>query len=171
MIKVPMVIDVREDLRSGREPFVRIMFALSKLAADEDLLLVAPFEPLPLYTVLERQGFGHAARMIGPDHWEVLFQRSGVKLALNEKTVTACGCGCPSNAGLKVVDLDARGLEPPQPMVAILEALTKLPEGAELRAKTDRRPVHLYAQLEERGFNGQTEESQNGYYITSIRRN
>ena len=69
-----------------------------------------------------------------------------------------------------IVEVDARGLEPPQPLVVILEALAVLPEGAELRARTDRRPMHLYGQIEQRGFIGQTEEQLDGGFITSIRR-
>ena len=68
------------------------------------------------------------------------------------------------------VTLDARGLEPPQPLVVILEALAGLPEGAEMRACTDRRPMHLYALLEQRGFTGETEEQHDGSFITTIRR-
>jgi len=68
------------------------------------------------------------------------------------------------------VTLDARGLEPPQPMVVILEALERLPAGAGLRARTDRRPLHLYALLEERGFTSETEEQHDGSFITTIRR-
>jgi uncharacterized protein (DUF2249 family) len=67
------------------------------------------------------------------------------------------------------VELDARGLEPPQPMVKILEALAALPEGGELRAHTDRRPIHLYSHLEERGFSGDSEEQNDGSFITHIR--
>jgi uncharacterized protein (DUF2249 family) len=66
--------------------------------------------------------------------------------------------------------VDARGLEPPQPMVKILEVLNTLPDGAELRAQTDRRPMHLYAHLEARGFVGQSEEQNDGSFITHIRR-
>jgi uncharacterized protein (DUF2249 family) len=66
--------------------------------------------------------------------------------------------------------LDARGLEPPEPLVKILEALTALPEGAGLRAHTDRRPMHLYAQLEERGFVGETEEQPDGSFVTHVHR-
>mgnify|MGYP001555463945 FL=1 len=55
-------------------------------------------------------------------------------------------------------------------MVKILETIATLPDGAELRARTDRRPMHLYAQLEERGFTGQTEEQGDGSFITHIRR-
>ena len=74
------------------------------------------------------------------------------------------------NADEATAILDARGLAPPQPMVVILEALTDLPEGAALRAHTDRRPMHFYALLEQRGFTGETEEQHDGSFITTIRR-
>ena len=66
-------------------------------------------------------------------------------------------------------DLDARGLEPPQPMIRILEALTGLPSGGELRARTDRNPVHLAAMLAERGFVGRTEPAADQGFLTTIR--
>ncbi|MFN7141757.1 MAG: DUF2249 domain-containing protein, partial [Limisphaerales bacterium] len=66
-------------------------------------------------------------------------------------------------------DVDVRGLEPPQPMVAILEAVSSLSPGAELKARTDRRPLHLYPQLIERGYSGQTEELSDGSFVTYIR--
>lgn len=67
-------------------------------------------------------------------------------------------------------EVDARGLEPPQPLVTILEAAATLPAGAELRARTDRRPLHLYAQLERRGLVGTTREEPDGTFLTHIRR-
>jgi hypothetical protein len=69
-----------------------------------------------------------------------------------------------------MVKVDARGLEPPQPMVVILEALARLPERAELQAQTDRRPWNLYPLLEQRGFAGATKEQHDGSFITTIRR-
>jgi TusA-related sulfurtransferase len=69
-----------------------------------------------------------------------------------------------------VVEVDARGLEPPQPMVRILEALTSLPADATLRARTDRRPMHLYALLEERGLAADTQPEPDGSFVTYIRR-
>jgi TusA-related sulfurtransferase len=69
----------------------------------------------------------------------------------------------------EVIELDARGLEPPQPLVTILEAVTTLSSSAMLRARTDRRPMHLYAQLEERGFAGESQEQADGSFITHIR--
>lgn len=69
----------------------------------------------------------------------------------------------------RVIELDARGLEPPQPMIRILEALRTLPEGGELRARTDRRPVHLYPLLEERGFRAESSEAPEGGFLTVVR--
>ena len=67
------------------------------------------------------------------------------------------------------VKVDARGLEPPQPLITIMEALTSLPKEAELHACTDRRPLHLFPLLEERGFVGETEEQHDGSFVTTIR--
>jgi uncharacterized protein (DUF2249 family) len=152
-----ITLDVREDIRRGCEP----------LGPQQELLLLAPFEPVPLFGVLEKQGFRHRAEQTASGDWEVRFTRgtpSGARDAgrgLTEPQPSACGM---------VQDVDARGLEPPQPMVKILEALASLPAGAELRARTDRRPMHLYAQLETRGFIAQTEEESDGSFLTHIRR-
>lgn len=78
-------------------------------------------------------------------------------------------CSAAETEPTEIIDVDARGLEPPQPMVKILEALAVLPAGAELRAHTQRKPAHLYAQLEERGFVGETKEQSDGSFITKIR--
>jgi TusA-related sulfurtransferase len=69
-----------------------------------------------------------------------------------------------------VIDLDARNLEPPHPLIKTLEVLATLPEGAALRLRTRWRPAHLYAELEKRGFVGQSEEQTDGSYFTYIRR-
>ncbi len=69
-----------------------------------------------------------------------------------------------------LLEIDARGLEPPQPMVKILEALATLPAGTVLLARTDRRPIHLYPHLEQRGFLAASEPQDDGSYLTSIRR-
>lgn len=68
------------------------------------------------------------------------------------------------------VTVDVRGLEPPQPLVRILETLAALSGDTTLHAHTDRRPMHLYAQLEPRGFVGESEEQTDGSFITHIRR-
>ena len=163
-----VTLDVREDLRQGREPFSKIMNAVAQLHSDEKLLLVAPFEPTPLFSVLGKQGFDHKSKQIECGDWEVLFTRlNGEDLAFVPQERPSCGA--VKTEPTEIIEVDARGLEPPQPMVKILEALAALPAGAELRAHTERRPMHLYAQLEERGFVGETEEQNDGSFITKIR--
>lgn len=157
-------LDVREDIRKGQEPFSRIMSAVHGLGPGDQLLLLVPFEPVPLYQVLERKGFQHAPAQTTDGDWEVLFTQSG---ALAAPVISAPGF-LPPIAEEKY-EVDARGLEPPQPLIRILEAIATLPGGAELRARTDRRPIHLYAQLEERGFSGETSEEPDGSYLTLIR--
>jgi TusA-related sulfurtransferase len=76
----------------------------------------------------------------------------------------------PISDQLPELELDARGMEPPQPLIRIIEALPNLPPSAVLKARTDRRPMHLYAELETRGFIGKTEEEADGSYITKITR-
>lgn len=163
-------LDVREDIRQGREPFSKIMDAVAQLAPGQDLRLLAPFEPVPLFHVLGKQGFNHTAKGIGGGDWEVLFSRTGETAARAEEKPKKSGCTCSMSTFSNVIELDLRGLEPPQPLVTILETLASLPDGAVLSAQTDRRPLHLYAQLEERGFTGQTEETKNGSFITRISR-
>ena len=166
-------LDVREEIRNGREPFGKIMQTVAQLKDSEQLLLIAPFEPAPLYAVLAQKGFSHQSKPTATGDWEVLFTRGPGKPAKPEPT-PASGQPSPGPkpracSGPPVLDVDARGLEPPQPLVKILEALASLPEGAQLRARTDRRPMHLYAQLEERGFVGESEEQKDGSFVTHVR--
>lgn len=52
--------DTRLDVREvDGEPFGDIMDALDGLGDGERLRLVAPFEPEPLYNVLDGRGFTH----------------------------------------------------------------------------------------------------------------
>lgn len=67
------VLDVRPDLERGDEPFARIMEAAAAIHPGESLLLIAPFEPVPLYGVLGGRGFQHETRQIDPGAWAVRF--------------------------------------------------------------------------------------------------
>ena len=169
-----ITLDVREDIRGGREPFSRIMQTVAQLEGNEELLLIAPFEPAPLYAVLAGQGFSHRTKPTETGDYEVLFTRTaGASPGSNTPPAPGESQRLPQSgscSGPPVLDVDARGLEPPQPLVKILEAVAGLPQGARLRAHTDRRPMHLYAQLEERGYVGESEEQADGSFITRIRR-
>ncbi len=170
MSKKVITVDVRDDLKRGREPFSKIMHTVSGLKENEDLLLIAPFEPAPLFGVLAQHGFSHQARTNPDGDWEVLFTRNPIDPTAPKPANPAPGPEHAPCAGTPVLEVDTRGLEPPQPLVKILEAVATLPQGVALRALTQRRPMHLYAPLEERGFVGDTEEQKDGSFITHIRR-
>ena len=165
-----ITLDVRADLRAGREPFSKIMEAVAALRVEQSLRILVPFEPVPLIELLGRQGFQHNASANAAGDWEVLFtRRSGGSPVEVLPQVPPPGGGITARQPLEKIKLDARGLEPPQPLVTILEAVGSLPAQAELSAHTDRRPMHLYAQLEERGFTGESQEQSDGSFITHIR--
>ncbi len=71
-----MVLDVRPELEQGGEPFVRIMEAASAIQPGGTLLIIAPFEPVPLYDVLGARGFSHETEKVAADQWMVQFTRS-----------------------------------------------------------------------------------------------
>ncbi len=70
-----LLLDVRPDLARGDEPFARIMEAAASVQQGQALVLIAPFEPVPLYGVLAAQGFTHETRQVGAAEWVVRFVR------------------------------------------------------------------------------------------------
>lgn len=123
-IPEPLTLDVREELRRGGEPLPRIMETVRQLAPGQALRLLATFEPLPLYAVLGRKGFDHQAMRHNVEDWEVLFtpgtavpEQPKGKKPHTTKAVSTSGWPAPS------AFLDNRGLEPPEPMVRILDSL------------------------------------------------
>lgn len=65
--------------------------------------------------------------------------------------------------------LDARGLEPPEPMVLTMEALDRLGPSERLLVLLPREPYPLYRALELNGFSWQTECQSDGTVEVLIR--
>ena len=155
-------LDVREDIRRGDEPFARIMGAIKTLAGDQVLALRVPFEPIPLYDVLGKRGFAHWTERRASDDWTVWFYRdTGPRV---EPTAA------PAAPARSRSVLDVRGLEPPQPMLRVLQEVDRLGPDAELEVHHERRPMFLYPQLDERGFLHETDEPEPGLVRIRIRR-
>src|SRR5262249_33600668 len=114
-------LDVRDDIRRGNEPFTRIMTAVRELEGDQALVLRVPFEPIPLYDVLGRGGFQLGRERRAAADWSVPFSRESG----------------PSPAAAAPTVIDVRGLEPPQPMVKVLDAIDRLEPGVELEVRHD----------------------------------
>lgn len=67
-------LDVRDVIAAGREPFSLIMNAVNALEQPGDeMLLIAPFEPTPLYRVLKE--FDHETSVQADGSYMVRFTR------------------------------------------------------------------------------------------------
>ncbi len=70
------IVDVRADIGRGDEPFDRILQAVAALAADQELVVVNVFEPVPLYGVLAQRGFAHETTRTPEGDWRITFRRA-----------------------------------------------------------------------------------------------
>ncbi|HET6655881.1 MAG TPA: DUF2249 domain-containing protein [Gammaproteobacteria bacterium] len=162
----PLTLDVREELRNGGEPLPRIMATLRDLKPDQPLRLLATFEPLPLYAVLARKGFGHDATHHGEGDWEVLFTPGAAPEAAASTARSPAANDADDDAWPAPGSfLDNRDLGPPEPLVRILDALEHLGPGEVLQAINERDPVFLYPELEARGAAIRVEQRDDGVYL------
>jgi uncharacterized protein (DUF2249 family) len=159
-------LDAREDIRQGKEPFARIMAAVKGLHEDAVLVLRAPFEPFPLYDVLGTRGFAHWTERHAAADWSVWFYRD----ASAPGPVQVRGERSMPTGWSESIKVDVRGLEPPQPMMRVLERLDALRPGERLEVLHDRRPLFLYPQLEAQGFAHTTEHVAPGLVRITITR-
>ena len=62
--------------------------------------------------------------------------------------------------------VDARGLDPPEPMERILDALAMLEKGQRVRLRIHREPFPLYRLLERNGYAWQTiDDAEQGFEV------
>src|SRR5690606_23812137 len=108
----PVELDVRDELRAGREPFSLIMAAVDGLAPDEVLHLRATFEPVPLFHVLGRRGYEHHSVAHAPDDWSIWFYQPTDPVP-GPSPLRPDPVPTPAPAAGSEIILDVRGLEPP----------------------------------------------------------
>lgn len=162
-----VVLDVRDDLRAGREPFSAIMSAVGRLGEGEVLRLRTIFEPAPLFDLLAKRGFRHEAVAHAGDDWSSWFWRPDASPG-SEGDASAANAVEALAAGDSAVVLDVRGLEPPEPLMRTLAALESLPPGKVLVQVNVRVPQLLFPMLAERGFACEVDESRAGVVLVRI---
>ena len=141
------------------------------LPVGQCFVLVNDHDPIPLY-------YQFAAQFPDAFEWEYLLrgpEEFHVRITKTQAIAAAAMPAIPTHAPAqscgshhRVQQVDARGLEPPEPLIRILMALESLPAGAQLRAITDRQPCHLFAEAESRGFRHDCREQANGSWITLL---
>jgi len=161
-------LDVRPIIESGTDPFKSIMKTVKEMNDNEMLHLINSFEPVPLYSVMQKKGYTHASEKKG-DEWHIWFWKDE-----NTETPEDTGSKNAESAAVigtdKLVEIDVRGLEPPEPMVRILEKLNQLNDNVTLLVHHHREPVLLYDKLEELGYEAKTEKIEENYYKVMIRK-
>lgn len=167
-------LDVREDLRSGREPFSHIMGAVSGLDLDAVLHLRAIFEPAPLYAVLEKRGFAHETQRHAADDWSIWFWRPPAE-GTASRPAAAASVSVPDGLEQLMNDpnavvLDVRNLEPPEPLVRTMAAAEQLEPGQVLVQVNLRVPQFLLPMLTENGYAWEVDESRVDRVLVRITR-
>lgn len=140
-----VVLDVRPVLADGGEPYRLIMDAVDGLAPGEALALRTPFDPVPLHRVLAGFGFSRSTCELAAGDFETEYWRPGDPAPL---------------------ELDVRGLQPPEPMERTLAALDDLPAERALVQLNDRVPAFLLPLLDERGYRYRIETDDRGTVVT-----
>jgi uncharacterized protein (DUF2249 family) len=136
-------------------------------------VLINDHDPVPLY-------YQFAAQFPGAFNWEYLVARPDefrVKITRLAASPSAPAITPPAKPAALVsppatdeIEVDTRGLEPPEPMMRILAAVESLKPGATIRARTDRNPIHLQAELDTRGVRYTSNETCDGSWLTKLSR-
>lgn len=143
----------------------------TELPVGAHFVLINDHDPVPLYYQFAAQfpnAFSWEYLVAGPEEYRVKITR--LAASPERPAVAPPAKGCNGEATADGDSLDARGLEPPEPMMRILTAVETLKPGATLRARTDRRPVNLYPELDARGVRYASEQTADESWVTTLTR-
>lgn len=153
-----MVLDVRPMLAKGQEPFGAIMEARHRLLQGQNLLLIAPFEPRPLYEMLKAKGYSIRVQRVADGEWHIHVE---APVSLVEELSIQSPSGVPK-------ELDLRSLEPREVQQKGLEEIGRLGRGETLVLHTQFRPVHFFEQVDAKAFDYDCEEIETHLWTTHI---
>ena len=141
-------LDVRPMIARGEEPLRRLLELAAGIAVGEAFIVEAPFDPAPLRRMLTHKGFEDHAEQLSDDHWRVYFRRvaSAAEAAAKGKKTARVW------SEAEEWHIDVRGLEPPEPMHAIISLIETPAISGPVIVHHEREPVYLYPELAERGW-------------------
>ncbi len=85
----PTVLDTRPIFARGDTPCAAIDEAVARVGVGQTLVLLVPFEPVPLYAKLAQQGFKGVGSQLSDGTWRMEFTRE----AAAHGASVACSCG------------------------------------------------------------------------------
>lgn len=168
-----VVFDVRPI--PGRVKHAQIFQRWVDLPVGEFFVLLNDHDPVPLRYQFDAEfagAFSWEYLEQGPEEFRVKISKlRALDGSAPQPTAKACGGSDGATAvSEELQEVDVRGLEPPEPLVRILDALESLPAGVTLRAHTDREPCHLFGEAQQRGFANDCQEQSDGSWITVLTR-
>jgi uncharacterized protein (DUF2249 family) len=72
----PLLLDARPIFARGETPCKAIDDAVASLIPGQPLVLLVPFEPVPLYAKLGKEGFSHHEKELDDGTWRVEFRKT-----------------------------------------------------------------------------------------------
>lgn len=158
-------LDVRGFLDEGKDPLSIILEKVKSIEAGEALKIINNFEPFPLIIMLQKQGFETYADNISDDLVETYFFKKSNDTSINVQPKAGASSGFEEILERfkdKIVTVDVRHLEMPQPMLTILGALETLAADQALFVYHKRIPVFLLPELAERKLDYRIQEVSEG---------
>ncbi len=143
-------LDVRPIIDSGEDPLKGILNKTKELTTGEVLVIINSFEPIPLYSVLGKKGFLHWTEKKDDDFMVYFYKEKEADTEISllydsSRKIT-------ENDFENVIEIDVHELQPPEPMMKILENLYRIDDKSVMLIFHHREPVLLYPKLEERGY-------------------
>lgn len=154
-------------LEGGQDVFLTLTAAAAALTPGEGFLVIAPFHPVPLRTLLERDGIQSWGDCDADGHWQIRFWKPLPPKPDANKDPTAgpeggAGDGTDldelpaSKAVFRIVEgethIDVSTLPPPKPMLEILRFIDRTAPTDTLVIHVPHIPVLLFEDLEERDW-------------------
>ncbi|MCD6062433.1 MAG: hypothetical protein K0R82_344 [Flavipsychrobacter sp.] len=153
-INYDMLLDVRDDINNGKDPFKKIMQAITTLPKDKVLLLVNSFEPLPLICILKDRGYESEVVEVGSDEIHTYFKKATDELLNTDAHSPEASQFDEIRSGFEgsLKYIDVRQLPMPQPMVTILRTLESLERQTALFVYHKKLPLFLLPELKDRKY-------------------
>ena len=153
-------LDVRPIIEAGEDPLSVIIKKVKSIQPGNALKIINSFEPTPLLSLLQKQGFEYYVDKIDDNEVDTYFFRTSTQAVSVENEVEA-GEGWDEylekfKDHLETVDV--RHLPMPQPMMTILEAIETLPADMALFVYHKKIPVFLLPELKDKGFDFRIKE-------------
>jgi len=154
-------LDVRPVLAAGSDPLKLILKASKALKGEECLKIINTFEPVPLISLLRKEGFRSWSERPEKDMvytWFVKDESVHIKPEIRTAETDFSNDGIEFDRMMdffgpeRIRTIDVRDMEMPQPMITILTNLADLRDDEALFVYHKKVPVYLLPELRERGF-------------------